>query len=65
MSPLTSSCIQVVFESWSKLKLRLKVENFIKEYQDLIVISFASQMGMLGTHSTFRIHLAADSGHCN
>jgi hypothetical protein len=30
MSPLTH--MQVYFESWTKLKLRLKVENFIKEY---------------------------------
>jgi hypothetical protein len=27
--------------------------------------ALAPQMGMLGTHSTFRIHLAADSGHWN
>jgi hypothetical protein len=27
--------------------------------------ALASQIGMLGTQSTFRIHLAADSGHWN
>jgi hypothetical protein len=31
MSPLT----QIDFESWSKLKLRLKVEKIIKEYVSL------------------------------
>jgi hypothetical protein len=34
MSPLTS--MQVDVESWSKLKLRLEVENSIKEYVSLI-----------------------------
>jgi hypothetical protein len=29
--------MQVEFESWSKLKLRLKVEKFIKEYVLLII----------------------------
>jgi hypothetical protein len=28
--------MQLHFKSWSKLKLRLKVENFIKEYVSLI-----------------------------
>jgi hypothetical protein len=30
-----------------------------------ITVTNGSQMGVLGTHSTFRIHLAADSGHWN
>jgi hypothetical protein len=30
--------MQVDLESWSKLKLRLKVENFIKEYVSLILL---------------------------
>jgi hypothetical protein len=36
MSPLT--CMQVDLESWSKVELRLKVENFIKEYVSLILL---------------------------
>jgi hypothetical protein len=33
---LSLTPMQLDFESWSKLKLRLKMENFIKEYVSLI-----------------------------
>jgi hypothetical protein len=31
-------CMQVDFKSWTKLKLRLKMETFIKEYVSLILL---------------------------
>jgi hypothetical protein len=52
MSPLTS--MQVDLESWSKLKLRLKVENFIKEYVSLIWLLstiFTAVVGRILTNS--------------
>jgi hypothetical protein len=36
--PLSPTHTQVDFQSWSKLKLTLKVKNFIKEYVSLILL---------------------------
>ena len=52
MSPFTS--MQVDLESWSKLKLRLKVEKFIKEYVSLILLLstiFTAAVGMILSNS--------------
>jgi hypothetical protein len=46
--------MQVALESWSKLKLRLKVENIIKEYISLIRLLstiFTSAVGMILSNS--------------
>jgi hypothetical protein len=66
MSPITH--MQVDFESWSKLKLRLKVENFIKEYVSLILLLstiFTAVVGRILTNSLMCILLCSSHRDLN
>jgi hypothetical protein len=52
--------MQLDFKSWSKLKLRLKVENFIKEYVSVILLLsaiFTMAVGRILANTEPAVHL--------
>jgi hypothetical protein len=54
-----NSRMQLHFESWSKLKLKLKVENFMKEYVSLIWL-----LSTIFTAAVERIQTSSCASYC-